>query len=91
MNGHFIYYDRNGHVPEAFNRGLAEQDTEILKEHAVYLSCSSEQMDRINALSEKGGNIHILNPMEIGSAAYSKPSAAYENSMTPFFHPLWVH
>ncbi|MDZ7797506.1 MAG: hypothetical protein U5N56_10930 [Candidatus Marinimicrobia bacterium] len=85
INGSIIYYARNGDVPDAFCKALVEKNSEFLNNYVVYLSCSSEQLESVSELSGQKDNIHILNPMNIGSPNYSKPSVTYEKKYNTVF------
>ncbi|MFO7841202.1 MAG: hypothetical protein R6V48_03460 [Fidelibacterota bacterium] len=85
INDNIIYFARSGNVPPAVCKALAEKNSEVLNNYVLYLSCSSGQLESVRELSGQKDNIHILNPMNIGSPNYSKPSVAYEKKYDTVF------
>jgi hypothetical protein len=79
-----LYIAKSGDVPEDLCDAIVKKDANVLNEFRIFLTGTSNSLEKIYELKEVQPDIVVLNPMNINSA-YSKPTVKYNKKYDTVF------
>ena len=85
VNGNPVFFARSGSIPDEVCKALCRKDGTELGDREMFVTGSSRGLEDIKSLSEGNPNIHMLNPMRISTANYTKPAVAYDKRYDTVF------